>query len=156
MTTLTNIYAAFQTAMGGMTPVTDSGAPAQYVEAQAFETMADSPRERVWFLELGRTGTDGQYQFHGDGGREDDFVRLDLYVQHINEGRAGPAYELSILADERRKIWQQCRDVVQTATGVGACIFEGGDLEQDDQEPSIYWSRFRFRVDYHDAIVSSV
>lgn len=157
MTTLTGLYAALQTAMSSMTPVADSGAPAQYVEAQSFEVRAHSPRERVWFAELARTGTDGQRMFHGEGGREDDFLNLDLYVQHINEGRATTAYELGILADERRKIWQQVRDYLQAhAAHVGAVVFEGGDLDTDEESPGEYWSRFRFRVEYDDDIVSSV
>ena len=152
MTTIAQLYATMKAAMGSLAR---PEAPLAYALCQSFEDLADSASDAAYTISLGRGAVDGQRAWHGQAGREDDFLMVDVTTKHLNKGKPQSEWELNFLADERRRIWQTLRDRVQNAgQHVGVIVYEGGELIQDEQEPSIYFSMFRFRVEYDDAIVS--
>lgn len=152
MTTIASLY---QTMVDAMADLARPEAPLAYALCQSFEALVDSPSDAAFTITLSRGQVDGQRAWHGQGGREDDLLIVDVTVKHLNKGKPQSEWELLFLADERRRIWQTIRDRVQNAgQHVGVIVYEGGELQNDELEPSIYFSMFRFRVEYDDDIVS--
>lgn len=156
MTTISTLYENIKGAMALLAPADD---PQQYALCGSFESLAESGNIRAYTVTLSRGAVDGNRAWHGVAGREDDFLNVDLYFKTVNQGTGLPQsdFEMTVLADERRRVWQTVRDYVQAqGQHVGLISFEGGELEQDGEEPSIYFNVLHFRVEYDDDIVSNL
>lgn len=147
---LDTIFANIQAGITGTTPgVTDAQQPDEYTMADSLEELAETPNSRRAFLILARgTDPDGYRDFTGVGGDEAAFVRVEVHVTHVSEGKTPHAWALQ-LAKERLAIIDNIRDtVLNGGGGVTTCELESTGLDDDDGMSSVWVSMFVFRIEY--------
>ena len=149
-----DILGAVVDAVEGVTPATDAGAPSSFSHLTAFERIQkSSPKDRVFEVKLNRSDPDMWHDGTGTVGVGMYYVKVDVVVRYVNEGRTSWEFE-QILAQDRRKIIDGvCQYVREQAgiTGAGECVYEGGSII-DGEGSRIVLSLFTFRVEYTDTI----
>lgn len=136
-------------AVSDLTPEADSTAPAGFV-ALATGTLEESGQDRNFELvDFGAVDR----EWTGTPGYAERTLRCAVRLKAINEGRAEWEHRMRLTQDAQR-LQDYVVGRVRLVPGVGAFDCDGSaSVEQDAQEPSIFYLHVPFVCEYTDAVV---